>query len=61
MPATQRGHARKLPSGRWQLRYYDGDGDRHTGGTFQSKTPALDHYRDVIEPRLRGQPDRARS
>ena len=23
MPATQRGHARRLPSGKWQLRYYD--------------------------------------
>jgi integrase len=54
MPATQRGHARKLPSGKWQLRYYDGDGTRHTGGTFASKSAAMQHYRDVIEPRLNG-------
>ena len=46
MPATQRGQARRLPSGRWQLRYYDADGERRNGGTFPSKTSALDHYRD---------------
>ena len=57
MPATQRGQARRLPSGRWQLRYYDGDGERRNGGTFPSKTSALDHYRTVIEPRLCGQPE----
>jgi integrase len=51
MPATQRGHARRLPSSKWQLRYYDTDGERQTGGTFPSKSAALDHYRDVIEPR----------
>jgi integrase len=54
MPATQRGHARRLPSGKWQLRYYDIDGNRQTGGAFPSKTAALDHYRDTIEPRLNG-------
>jgi integrase len=52
MPATQRGHARRLPSGKWQLRYYDAVGNRKTGGAFPSKTAALDHYRDVIAPRL---------
>jgi hypothetical protein len=26
MPAEARGHVRKLPSGKWQLRYYDGKG-----------------------------------
>jgi hypothetical protein len=57
MPATQRGHARRLPSGKWQLRYYDADGNRATGGTFPSKTAALDHYRDEIEPRLNGTPE----
>jgi integrase len=55
MPATQRGHARRLPGGRWQLRYYDEDGRRHSGGVFDTKTAALDHYRDMIEPRLRGE------
>jgi integrase len=54
MPALQRGHARRLPSGRWQLRYRDKNGDYHSGGVFKSKTAALDHYRDVIEPRLLG-------
>jgi integrase len=54
MPATQRGHARKLPSGKWQLRYYDAAGARQTGGAFATKTAALNHYRDVIEPTLNG-------
>ena len=54
MPATQRGRPRRLPSGRWQLRYYDTDGERRTGGSFRSKSEALTHYRDVIEPRLAG-------
>jgi integrase len=56
MPAKQRGHARRLPSGKWQLRYYDNDGKRRTGGSFKSKTDALDHYRDEIEPQLDGRP-----
>ena len=42
MPATQRGHARKLPSGKWQLRYRDTSGAYKTGGVFRSKTGALD-------------------
>jgi integrase len=54
MPAIQRGHARRLPSGRWQLRYYDADGNRCTGGVFPSKSAAMKHYRDVIEPTLNG-------
>ncbi len=28
MPATQRGSVRKLASGRYQLRYYDREGER---------------------------------
>ena len=56
MPPVQRGHARKLPSGRWQLRYYDEHGQRHTGGAFKSKSEALTHYRKMIEPRLNGEP-----
>jgi integrase len=43
-----------LPSGKWQLRYYDADGSRKTGGSFKTKTEALDHYRNVIAPRLSG-------
>lgn len=54
MPAEARGHVRKLPSGRWQLRYYDRDGGHRSGGAFPSKTEALNHYRDVIEPELNG-------
>ena len=54
MPATPRGHARRLPSGKWQLRYYDSDGNRCSGGAFPSKSSALDHYRNVIEPKLDG-------
>jgi hypothetical protein len=57
MPATQRGHARRLPSGKWQLRYYDAEGERRTGGSFPSKSAAFQHYRDVIEPRLNGEPE----
>jgi integrase len=55
MPATQRGHARRLPSGKWQLRYYDEHGRRRTGGAFPSKSAALAYYRDTIEPQLRGE------
>lgn len=54
MPADARGHARKLPSGKWQLRWYDRDGRRRSGGAFPSKSAALNHYRDVIEPGLNG-------
>lgn len=56
MPATQRGQAYKLSSGKWGLRYYDGDGVRRRKTPFPSKSAALKHYRDVIEPRLRGEP-----
>ena len=54
MPAEARGHVRKLSSGKWQLRYYDKAGRRRSGGAFQSKSAALAHYRDVIEPELNG-------
>jgi integrase len=57
MPPVQRGHVRRLPSGRWQLRYRDSEGEHQSGGVFKTKTAALDHYRDVIEPRLRGEPE----
>lgn len=57
MPALQRGSARRLPSGKWQLRYYDHSGNRQTGGVFGSKTAALAHYREVIEPELNGEPE----
>lgn len=35
-----------------QLRYYD-DGERQTGGVFDTRSAAFAHYRNVIEPRLR--------
>ena len=56
MPAEARGHVRKLPSGKWQLRYYDSKGGRHSGGAFSTKTEAWNHYRDVVEPELNGRP-----
>jgi integrase len=55
MPPIQCGQYDKLPSGRWRLRYYDRDGERQPGGTFPSKSAAVRHYRDVIEPQLRGE------
>ena len=54
MPAEARGHVRKLPSGKWQLRYYDLEGGHRSGGAFPTKTEAWNHYREVIEPRLNG-------
>jgi integrase len=54
MPATQRGQAYRLGPNRWGLRYYDENGKRRRKSLFPSKSAALGHYRDVIEPRLRG-------
>ena len=56
MPADAREQIRQLPSGKWQLRYYDRKGVRHSGGAFPSKSAARAHYRDVIEPGLNGKP-----
>ena len=59
MPAEQRGSARRLPSGRWQLRWYEGEDEgrkRHTRAAFKSKSEALKHYREAIEPGLNGRP-----
>jgi integrase len=57
MPAIQRGQAYKLGRGRWGLRYYDRDGvRRRTKEKFPSRSAAFQHYRDVIEPQLRGEP-----
>lgn len=55
MPAIQRGQAYRLGPNRWGLRYYV-DGSRRRKSPFPSKTAALAHYRDVIEPQLRGDP-----
>jgi integrase len=54
MPAEARGHVRKLPSGKWQLRYYDPKGVRHSGGAFPTRSEAWSHYRDAVEPELSG-------
>jgi integrase len=54
MPATQRGQLDKLPSGRTRLRWYDERGDRHSK-TFPTRSAAARHFRDVIEPQLRGE------
>jgi integrase len=56
MPAIQRGQAYRLGPNRWGLRFYDVDGVRRRKSPFPSKSAALTHYRDVIEPQLRGDP-----
>jgi integrase len=55
MPPLQRGQAYRLGANRWGLRYYDVDGVRRRRSAFPSKSAALAHYRDVIEPLLRGE------
>jgi integrase len=57
MPATQRGQAYRLAPNKWGLRFYDEHGQRQRKSPFPSKSAALAHYRDVIEPRLRGEPE----
>jgi hypothetical protein len=44
MPALQRGSVRKRASGRYQLRYYDNQGNRQTGGSFPTRSAAFAHY-----------------
>jgi integrase len=55
MPPTQRGQAYRLAPNRWGLRYYDVDGNRRRKSPFPSRSSALTYYREVIEPRLRGE------
>src|SRR5215211_618472 len=55
MPADARGHVRRLPSGKWQLRYYDADGARRSGGIFPTRTAAFAHFRNTVEPRINGE------
>jgi hypothetical protein len=55
MPPTQRGSAYLLGPNRWGLRYYDADGVRRRQSPFPSKSAALAHYRDQVEPQLRGE------
>src|SRR5215207_6214851 len=56
MPPIQRGQAYRLGPNKWGLRYYDAAGERRRKSPFPSKSAALTHYRDVIEPQLRGEP-----
>jgi integrase len=55
MPPTQRGQAYRLGPNRWGLRYYAAAGKRRRKSPFPSRSAALAHYRDVIEPELRGE------
>jgi len=49
------GTIRRLPSGRWQVRYYDRAGIRHTAPrTFPSKADATRHLAQVEADLLRG-------
>ena len=54
MPATQRGSAYRLGPHRWGLRWRDCAGKRHHKSPFPSKSAALAHYRNVVEPELGG-------
>lgn len=56
MPPTQRGQAYRLGPNRWGLRFYDAAGERRRKSPFPTKSAALAHFRDVIEPQLRGEP-----
>jgi site-specific recombinase XerD len=59
MPAEQRGEPYRLAKGRWGLRYRDRDGVRQrTREKFPSKSAAYRHYREVVEPTLRGEAPR---
>lgn len=62
MPAESRGWTERVDSGQYVLRYYDNAGIKQrarssSGGVmrFKSKTAALNHFRDVIAPQLRGE------
>lgn len=54
MPADRDAQLRRLPSGKWQLRYLDREGRRRSGGAFPSKSDAKRHWRDVVQPELSG-------
>jgi hypothetical protein len=56
MPAGPDAQIRKLPSGKWQLRYVDREGKRRSGGAFASKSEARAHYRDIVRAELDGHP-----
>ncbi len=55
MPATRRGSAYRLGPNRWGIRYRV-DGKLQRKSLFQSKSAALAHHREVIEPQMLGIP-----
>ena len=55
MPPTQNVSPYRLRSGGWGLRYYDASGVRRRKSPFPTKSAALAHYREVIQPQLRGE------
>lgn len=56
MPAVQQGSVYRLGKGRYGLRWYDENGVRRRKSPFASRSTARKHYRDIIEPQLRGEP-----
>lgn len=56
MPPTQHGQPYRIGAGKWGLRYYDLDGVRRRKSPFPTRSAALAHYREHIEPVLRGEP-----
>ena len=54
MPAEARGHVRKLPSGKWQLRYYDAKRRHRSGGAFPTKSEAWAHTGTSSSPSVTG-------
>src|SRR5829696_708361 len=56
MPPIQRGQAYRVGPNKWGVRYYDANGERRRKSPFPTKSAALTHYREVIEPMLRGEP-----
>ena len=46
----------RLGPHRWGLRYRDANGVRHRKSPFPSKSAAMAHFRNTIEPELRGDP-----
>lgn len=56
MPPTPTGQAYRIGPNRWGLRFYDTAGVRRRKSPFPSKSAALAHFRQVVEPQLRGEP-----
>jgi integrase len=50
MPSVQRGTVRKRPSGRWEARWYDENGNPRSEGGFETKSAA----REWLDPKVEG-------